>query len=130
MGEPREPEAPESGGEKVESRNSQRREYRHGFLAVDLPSYLLPSTRSTFYFLLSTFYFLLSTFYFLLSTFYFLLSTFYFLPTLSAVLAAFPLRLHPLWLRRIVGITSLTDAAMPSTGDKMTLPKLDKAALP
>ena len=66
----------------------------------------------------------------LLSTFYFLLSTFYFLPTLSAVLAAFPLRLHPLWLRRIVGITSLTDAAMPSTGDKMTLPKLDKAALP
>lgn len=59
-----------------------------------------------------------------------LLSTFYFLPTLSAVLAAFPLRLHPLWLRRIVGITSLTDAAMPSTGDKMTLPKLDKAALP
>ena len=87
MGEPREPEAPESGGEKVESRNSQRREYRHGFLAVDLPSYLLPSTRSTFYFLLSTFYFLLSTFYFLLSTFYFLLSTFYLLSRLFWLLS-------------------------------------------
>ena len=49
----------ESGGEKVESRNSQKREYLHGFSAVELPSYLLPSTRSTFYFLLSRLFWLL-----------------------------------------------------------------------
>ena len=47
-----EPEAPESRGEKVESRNSQRHEYLHGFLVVDSPSYLLPSTRSTLYLLI------------------------------------------------------------------------------
>ena len=53
-------EKSESRGEKVESRNSPSDEVLHGFLVVKSPSYLLPSTRSTLYSVISTLSFLLS----------------------------------------------------------------------